>query len=154
MDVYRSQDVEGQNVIAYPKHNGLNQKWSVVYVKDAPKAPTQGYDKTYGFYIGRPFVLVSQLPMNYVASRNGSYMRLRVQRSTEKDQQWYFDQKSKTLKSVRAKNLSMHTAGGRPAMVYSTTSRWMQIMYMRGEYLTNTKGRVLQVRGSHDNENE
>jgi hypothetical protein len=42
IDVYQDKDVEGQNVILHTKNNGLNQKWKIVYVKGAPKAPTEG----------------------------------------------------------------------------------------------------------------
>jgi hypothetical protein len=92
----------------WKKHNGLNQRWKIVYVKDAPKAPTKGFNKEYGFFINRPFVLVSQCPMNYVAGfRGASGLGLRYLNKSEKQQQWYWDQASKTIMSVYKKNFSL-----------------------------------------------
>jgi hypothetical protein len=38
MDVSGGRDVEGQNIIVWNKHNGLNQQWDIIYVKDMPAA--------------------------------------------------------------------------------------------------------------------
>jgi hypothetical protein len=42
----------------------LNQKWKIVYVDQAPKVSTKGMNKYFGFYINRPFIMISQLPNN------------------------------------------------------------------------------------------
>jgi hypothetical protein len=36
-------------------------KWTVLYVSDAKPEPTKGFNKEYGFYINRPFHIVSTL---------------------------------------------------------------------------------------------
>jgi hypothetical protein len=59
LDVFGGKDLEMQKVIAYNKHNGLNQKWSIVYVDEAKPEVGKGYNKKYGFHIGREFILVN-----------------------------------------------------------------------------------------------
>ena len=59
LDVYGGQDAEMQNVIHWAKHNGNNQKWRVVYC-DSFKHATEGFNKEFGFYINRDFVIMNQ----------------------------------------------------------------------------------------------
>lgn len=58
-DVYGGKDLEAQNVISYRRHNGANQRWRIVYVDKKSKAPTKGLNKSFGFYINRPFYLIN-----------------------------------------------------------------------------------------------
>jgi hypothetical protein len=62
-DVWRGKDAEGQKVVQWKRHNGRNQRWSVVYVDQSPKEPTSGLNRKFGLYINRPFVIQSKLPM-------------------------------------------------------------------------------------------
>ena len=48
----------------WKRHNGLNQRWKIVYVDQATKEPTSGLNRKFGFYINRPFVIQSRLPMH------------------------------------------------------------------------------------------
>jgi hypothetical protein len=77
LDVYQGKDVEGQQVIAWKRHNGLNQRWRIVYVDKATKERSKGYDKEYGFYINRAFYFRSRMPMWRVADNVSNYLRLR-----------------------------------------------------------------------------
>jgi hypothetical protein len=77
LDVYQNKDIEGQKVIVWKRHNGWNQRWRVVYVKNAKKERTSGFDKEYGFYIMRPFYFRSRLPMQRVMELVPWYARLR-----------------------------------------------------------------------------
>lgn len=60
IDVYAGKDDEGQNVIVYNKHNGLNQKWNIVYLDTAAKAKGKGLNQQFGLFISRPFVLIPE----------------------------------------------------------------------------------------------
>jgi hypothetical protein len=72
LDVSGNKDVEGQAVIVHGKNNGANQRWRIVYLDKADKEPTKGLDDDFGFHIGRPFYLVSRLPMKRVAECVGA----------------------------------------------------------------------------------
>jgi hypothetical protein len=66
-DVTGGKDEEARNVIVWKKHNGANQRWSIVYEEDWKKARTEGVNKDYGFQINEPFFIVSKMPMRRVA---------------------------------------------------------------------------------------
>jgi hypothetical protein len=72
LDVDHNRDVEGTRVLAWKKHNGANQRWKVVYLDKAKAEPKSGLNKEFGFHIGRPFYLVSRLPMSRVAECVGA----------------------------------------------------------------------------------
>jgi hypothetical protein len=108
LDVMSNKDTEGQKVIVHKQHKGANQRWSIVYVDKAKKEPTTGLNKEYGFHIGRPFYLVSRLPMKRVAELHGAtHMRLNRYRVNTKTQQFFFDGVSKTIRSNHWKNYAI-----------------------------------------------
>jgi hypothetical protein len=80
-------------------------------------------------YIGRPFYLVSRLPMKRVleakGASNATIMRWVKNR---KSQTWYFDGKSKTIRSNYWKNyaLEIQSNGGSNnlRLTSSINSRW------------------------------
>jgi len=72
LDVSGNKDVEGQPVIAHKRHGGANQRWKVVYLDKAKAEPTTGLYEEFGFYINRPFYMVSRLPMKRVAQAHGN----------------------------------------------------------------------------------
>jgi len=51
LDVSGGKDVEGQAVWVWTRQGGANQKWKVIYLDEAKKIPTEGFNKEYGFYI-------------------------------------------------------------------------------------------------------
>jgi hypothetical protein len=71
LDVIAGQDIEGQRCSFYKRHGGKNQRWRIVYVDEAPKPSTKGMNKEFGFYINRPFYIVSKLPMRRVLDIQG-----------------------------------------------------------------------------------
>jgi hypothetical protein len=94
-DVSGGQDNEAQNVIAYKRHNAANQRWSVVYL-DKVKAPKKsGLNKSFGFYINRPFFIISSLPMGRVVY-DATWFKL-ADKSTNPNQLFRFDLASKTI---------------------------------------------------------
>lgn len=74
IEVVGSIDIEGSNVgvglnTASESENktaAANQKWTVVYVDKAEATMTEGLDKNFGFYINRPFYIVSRMPLRRV----------------------------------------------------------------------------------------
>lgn len=59
MDVAQAKDAEGQQVLAHARTNGLNQKWKIVYTKDAKKFQSKGISKYSNLHIERAFYLRS-----------------------------------------------------------------------------------------------
>ena len=65
-------DIEGSNVgvglntAIEDKAAELNQKWTVVYLDTAAAQVTEGLDKNFGFYINRPFYMISRMPLRRV----------------------------------------------------------------------------------------
>jgi hypothetical protein len=98
--VQGSKDEEGATVIVSGQNNGENQKWNVIYLDKAEKEATKGLNKDFGFHINRPFYMVSALPFNRVAECIGANnVVLKRWRKNVTQQQFYFDMKSKTIRS-------------------------------------------------------
>lgn len=61
-DVSGNRDAEGQNVIVYKAHEGLNQKWKIFYLDEKKAEPEKGLDENTGLYRNRLFYITSRLP--------------------------------------------------------------------------------------------
>lgn len=87
----------------WKRHNGLNQRWTILYTKGKKAAATSGKNDDFGFEINKSFYFVSRMAMRRVIQVDGGGVRLkrRVRKNTgqSKQQQWYFDEKSKALKT-------------------------------------------------------
>jgi hypothetical protein len=128
LDVYQGRDAEHQKVITYRRHGKANQKWKIVYTDTTGKAAT-GMNDEFGFVIGKPFYLRSRLPFHRVAECQGaSNVILKRWRNNQKQQQWYFDGVTKTIRSNYWKNYAMHIPGNgnqnELRMTSSINSRW------------------------------
>lgn len=93
-------DSEGQRVGVNNKNNGNHQRWVVRYLddKDYKDEPTSGESKDFGFSIGRPFYIVSAMPMRRVIDVNaGRFLGLKSYKQGSLSQQWVFDGQTKTV---------------------------------------------------------
>ena len=95
----------------------------------APKIPKEGLNEDFGFYVNRPFYIVSRLPMKRVVQCHGAtHVRLNRYIVNRKDQQYYFDPVSKTIRSNNWKNYAMEiqSNGGSKniRMTATINSRW------------------------------
>jgi hypothetical protein len=138
------------------KNGHRYQQWDLIYVKDMPKALGKGdFHPDYGFIILTDFHIVSQLP-------SGRYLDLISNNAVLKtsngfnSQVWYFDHKTRTIRSRRTTSYSLQiqSSGNNPNIVITSTSmKWWMIWKMNGAYITNVKdGRVIEVEGSKDEE--
>lgn len=69
-------DAENRNIEVQNKNNGFNQQWDIVYV-DQYKGPAKKGElsKEYGFYVLRPFYIISEMPRHrYIDCSNGKNM--------------------------------------------------------------------------------
>jgi hypothetical protein len=74
LDVSGGKDEEGQAVIVWNRNGKgtVNQRWKIVYLDQAAKTRTKGFNKEFGFHINRPFYIRSRLPMKRVAECHGA----------------------------------------------------------------------------------
>jgi hypothetical protein len=85
-----------------------NQRWKVVYLDKAEKAETKGLNEEFGFHINRPFYIVSELPFNRVAEMlGGTNMVLKRWRNNVRQQQFWFDEVTKTVRNNYWKNYAI-----------------------------------------------
>jgi hypothetical protein len=114
----------------WKKHNGLNQKWKLVYLDDTDKEPVKGLNKQFGFFINRPFILISAMPMGRcLTTTNASNLIITAKRDGKayKQQQWYFDGATKTINNNQWKNkdISINGSGKQSTINMSAiTARW------------------------------
>jgi len=76
LEVTSSKDEEGQ-LVQVGNRNGnkttnVNQRWKIIYVDQADKIRTKGFNKEFGFHINRPFYIRSRMPMQRVAEMHGN----------------------------------------------------------------------------------
>jgi hypothetical protein len=101
----------------------------VLYLDKKAKTETKGLNEEFGFHINRPFYLVSELPFNRVAECIGaSYLRLKRWRNNVTQQQFFFDEKTKTIRSKTWTNyaVEIQSNGGSNniRMTSGINSRW------------------------------
>jgi len=99
-----------------------------VYV-DTVKTETKGLNEEFGFHINRPFYLVSELPFNRILEMTGGNQvpKLKRWRNNARNQQWFFDEVTKTIRSNYWKNYCIEIDGsgnGRWLRNRGINSRW------------------------------
>jgi hypothetical protein len=110
------------------KTEGKEQKWKILYVDQAIAQPTKGMNKSFGFFIDRPFYILNKMPGKRALEIVGKKRNVVImRRSTRKSQLWKFDNTSKTIQSVGFKNYALQIAGegrSRNVNAFLTNSRW------------------------------
>jgi hypothetical protein len=129
LDVTGAKDEEGQAVGVYGNNGGKHQKWKVLYVDKAGKTETKGLNEEFGFHINRPFYIVSQLPFNRVAEMlGGAQVVLKRWRKNTRQQQFFFDEVTKTIRNNYWKNYCLDIQSNGNSNNLRTTSginsRW------------------------------
>jgi hypothetical protein len=124
-----TKDIEGQPIGIKNFNGGSNQKWRVLYLDKAAKTETKGLNEEFGFYINRPFYIVSELPFNRVAEMlGGTNMVLKRWRNNTRQQQFWFDEVSKTIRNNYWKNYCLDIQSNGNSNNLRTTSginsRW------------------------------
>jgi hypothetical protein len=100
VDVSGNQDTESRQLVAWKRHGGMNQQWDILYVDQYKGEPTKGQLNTrFGLYVDRTFYVVSRLGQGkYLDLINNRNMVIKT-RNGRKTQLWWFDQKSRTIKT-------------------------------------------------------
>lgn len=127
-DVAGASDSEGANVNTYKLMDKANQRWKIIYVDEADKDATKGFNKEYGFQINKPFYIVSTLPQKRVVEAiGGNNLVIKSLRRNDEGQQFTWDAVSKTIKNVKwsDKSVTITGAGNGPNMqIFTTNARW------------------------------
>jgi len=127
LDIQGGLDAENRNILVWKKHGKINQQWDIIYADQMKPEPKKGeLNEDFGMYVERDFHIVSQLPTNkYLDLINNRNMVIKTPNG-RKTQVWYFDQKSRTIKT-RNNNQSfdIQSSGKTNNMqVWSTNSGW------------------------------
>lgn len=127
IEVVGAVDAENRNVGVNNAKGGMAQEWDIIYVDEMPAALKIGEEnKDWGFKINSPFYVVSKKARGYFLDLLGNNMVMKT-RNGMTSQQWYFDQKTRTIKSVRtpSKSWDIQSSGKASNLnVYSTNSGW------------------------------
>jgi len=63
MEVQSNADRENQNIVIAKSTGKMNQLWDVIYVDEWKGEPKKGeLNEDFGFYVQRPFHIMSMLP--------------------------------------------------------------------------------------------
>ena len=112
-------------------------------------------NKDWGFKINYPFYVVSKKGRGYFLDLLGDNMVMKT-RNGMKSQQWYFDQKTRSIKSVRTPSKSWDIQGsgkGTNLNIYTTNSGWWQLWKWDGkDSFYNVQNKKVLDSGSEDKE--
>jgi hypothetical protein len=126
MDVQGAHDSENRNILMWNKHNGLNQQWDIIYVKDMPAEPKKGEMNTdFNFKVDTNFHIVSKMASGRYLDILGNNIVIKTANGRN-TQNWYFHQPSRTVRN-RGNNRSfdIQNAGRSNNMqVWNTNSGW------------------------------
>ena len=101
MDIQSGLDQENQNMIMSDKNGKVSQRWKIIYVDQYEGEPTKGQmNSKFIFYVERDFHIVSAMSSHKYLDLDVSNRFMSLKTSNGRRQQiWYFDQKSLTIKS-------------------------------------------------------
>jgi hypothetical protein len=159
MEVQSNKDAENVNIGIGKRRNTLNQRWEITYsdklVIDITYKKGE-LNKEFGLYVERQFSVVSRMATGRYLDIVGNKLVIK-RRNGFNSQKWFFDQKSKTIKSVQFKNLSwniMSAGKGRDLEVYRTTGEWFQTFKYTGQNFVNVRNLVVTVQDNKDAEGQ
>jgi len=113
--------------IGHNVKDGLFSEFDVVYADEMEAEPKKGdFNDHFGMHIERPFFVVSALSSERYLDILGRNMVIKTPNGRT-SQQWYFDQKSRTIKSMYRKNWSWDIAGSGKSNnmhAWNTNSKW------------------------------
>jgi hypothetical protein len=112
-------------------------------------------EEEFGFKYGRPFYIVTQMCSGRAIRVNGRNLVL-SRKTNSSSMQFFFDQKSRTIKSWsnKERSIDIQSSGASSNLqIWNTNSQWWQTFRFLGENLVSSRGRVVDVAGGVDNEN-
>jgi hypothetical protein len=114
-------------MIMWNKHGRINQQFDLIYADEYPDEPTKGeLNKEFGLVVERDFFIVSQMTSNrYIEVIDNRNLVIKTPNG-RKTQLWYFDQKTKTIKTrLNNQSIDIKNAGRTNNLqIWSTNSGW------------------------------
>jgi hypothetical protein len=102
-------------------------KWDIVYEKDMPKDLTDGqWDRDFGFKVNKDFYIVSRMGRGRYIDLVSYDCKLKISNGRT-SQRWYFDKKTKTIRSRKTTSYSLQiqsSGNAKKMVITSTSSRW------------------------------
>jgi hypothetical protein len=113
----------------WTRNTGQGQKWWIRYVDSMKPEPKKGQlNPEFGLYVERPFHIVSMMHRHrYLDVINGRDLVIKTPTYSRKTQIFWFDQRTKTIKSHHHRSYSfniMGNGGQANLKMWSTNSRW------------------------------
>jgi hypothetical protein len=151
LEVQGNKCQEGQPVVAWKKHNGKNQRWIIRYGENnGSDIQRKGKDSYFGLYINEPFYAWSKqeggMTIEVVSGRN---LALKKFERNKREQQFFLDPNTKTIKSVAYKDKSwdIQDSGSSTNMqIWKTNARWFQLFrYVSNDRFQNERGMFVGV---------
>jgi len=128
IEVTGGRDAEGTSITVNKKTNAVYQQWRVVYSDKSKDLKKDGVHEEFGWHIGRPFYIITKLPsgraVEVVGGRN---LVLKWKQYNNVNQQFYFDNDSKTIRSQanRNKALDIQNSGRSSNLqIWKSNGRW------------------------------
>ena len=119
---------------------------------------TTGLQSEFGFHIGRPFYIITAMGSGRaIEVTGGRNLVLKTKKFNHVAQQFFFDNKTKTLKSQQYKDRSIdiQNAGASSNLqIWTTNGRWFQMFRLKGNNIVNEHGKVFNVQGNADKEGQ
>jgi len=144
MDVTGSSDRDGANVIAWRKHGGKNQQWSIQYIDlDTIKG---------GIIPEKPFRIISRLRSGRAVTREGKNIVIKDKNGNQ-NQLFVYDSRSGSIQPRNNRSVSLDIGDdgrGRFMTVKKTENIWDQHFDLDGDRIVNERGLVLDVAGGRD----
>jgi len=162
MSTQGNSDNEGRNIVIWNKQDWTSQHWDVAYVDEWKGEPGKGeLNEDFGLYVQRPFYLITKVGMGrFLEVVDNKWVVIKSE-SGRNTQQWWFDQKSFTIKtqSRGSHSLAINKNGGDDQIhIDGTKSQWWDIWYWSGSQLKTREDpkrkheRVLTVTDGIDKE--
>jgi len=128
VSILHNTDTESKHITVNEKADDrISQEWEIVYADTWKGEPGKGeLNEEYGLYIQRPFYIVSAMATGkYLDLINNRNMVIKTSNG-RKTQEWWFDQKSYTIKTkLNNQSFEIMSAGKSKDMrIYSTNSQW------------------------------
>jgi len=142
-------------VSADKNSNGAHQNWKVVYVEEETYVVRRGeIGGKYGLRAGQPFFLMSKLSTGRVIdSLSGGTVTLENWSRGKASQQFFFDAKTRTIKSMQWKNKSLQISDngkGHNLTLAKTTARWWQMWYFKNNQVVSERQLVWNIKDEKD----
>jgi hypothetical protein len=113
----------------------------------------EGVDKTTGLEYGRPFYIISKLPMGRVIEWTSTTLVIKTITKSTVSQQWFLDGKSGTIMTKSTTGKSIDATDNSLSVRTTTAVVDQKFTYKNGYIINTTTKKVIEVKNNQDTEN-